>query len=248
MDPTEQARLAQQHQYISTGLGFVVHPTIARDLSKRKEDVSIANVSKEFQLPGVGDEDSSAELKYNQPVNFTFQDITSQEGTLRKHEGQFDIVAVRVLHTALPHDTWDVAIRNLISLLRPGGWLQWTDWDPPTPRIAAINPAASDFALRNLLARYVDCLKANKVGTTYRIPTSMRNYGLEDDDSDMYPLAPEVELTRNVTTGTIKYLQRSGNLNDAEAGEVQEKVDQEIEIGKPLLWVDLWSHIAKKPS
>lgn len=247
MESTERARLAQQHQYISKGLGFVLHPTIERDLLTRKADVAIASVSEEFQLPGTDDEQTSGQLTYKRPVHFSFQDISSHGDTPSEHQGQFDIVAVRLLHSSLPHDRWETALRKLISLLRPGGWLQWTDWDPLTPRIAAINPAASDAALRDVLIRYIDLMKVQKVGTTYRISNSMSSCGLEDADSDIYPLIPEVQFTRNITTGVINALQQIGELSEPEAEDVRAKTNGEIEAGNPLLWYDLWCHIARKP-
>lgn len=246
MDPTEATRVAKQHEYISKGLGFLVHPTIEKDLANRKT-IKIASVSHNIQLPGSDGEDKSTKLRCSQPVHFELKDILCQDGTLDNHQGQFDIVSVQVLHASVPTEQWDTAVKNLIALLHPGGWLQWTDWDPLTPRIAAINPAASDVALRDVLTRYVDCLKAKKVGTTYRISNSMRSHGLEDDDSDMYPLNPEVEFTRNILTGVINFLQEFGDLSEAETEGFRTKVGEEIEIGKPLLWYDLWCHIGRKP-
>ncbi|KAK4503046.1 hypothetical protein PRZ48_006473 [Zasmidium cellare] len=241
MDPSEATRLAKQHEYISRGLGFDLHPTIEQDLAKSTSDVKIANVSEGF-------EKSFTKLTHSVLVDASFKEITSQDsGVLEKYRGQFDVVAVRLLHTSLPTEEWEKTVDGLIALLRPGGWLQWTDWDPLTPRIAAINPAASDKALRDVLTRYVDLLKAQKVGLTYRIPTSMRNRGLEEVDSDMYPLNPEVEFTKNITTGVINYLQQSGDLSEADAEDVRAKVGEEIEVGKPLLWYDLWCHIGRKP-
>ncbi|KAF2171749.1 hypothetical protein M409DRAFT_17984 [Zasmidium cellare ATCC 36951] len=249
MDVTEEAaRVAKQHEYISKGLGFVLHPTIEHDLGSRKEHIKIANVSGAYDFPGAEDTDVAAKLTYSHPIHFDFKDIISPDSSiLKEHQGQFDIVAVRLLHASLSTGEWEQTIKGLMALLRPGGWLQWTDWDPLTPRIAAINPAASDKALRDVLTRYVDLLKAKKIGTTYRIPTSMTNLGLEEDDSDMYPLNPEVEFTRNITTGVINFLQDFGGLSAAETEDIRAKVGEEIDVGKPLLWYDLWCHIGRKP-
>lgn len=41
--------------------------------------------------------------------------------------GSFDVVAVRFVSTATTQTEWALAIENLMTLLKPGGWLQWID-------------------------------------------------------------------------------------------------------------------------
>ena len=39
----------------------------------------------------------------------------------------YDIVAVRFMNVATTRAEWGVAIKNLVTLLKPGGWLQWIE-------------------------------------------------------------------------------------------------------------------------
>jgi hypothetical protein len=41
--------------------------------------------------------------------------------------GSYDIVAVRFVSVATTRAEWTLAIKNLMTLLKPGGWLQWID-------------------------------------------------------------------------------------------------------------------------
>ncbi|KAK2775673.1 methyltransferase domain-containing protein [Colletotrichum kahawae] len=41
--------------------------------------------------------------------------------------GTFDLVHVRLLALGLKTDDWDVAVGNLVELVRPGGWVLWRD-------------------------------------------------------------------------------------------------------------------------
>jgi len=43
--------------------------------------------------------------------------------------GTFDIVNVRLLVTTIAGDDWRLVAKNLVSLLKPGGWLQWQEPD-----------------------------------------------------------------------------------------------------------------------
>jgi len=42
-------------------------------------------------------------------------------------EGAFDVAHVRLLMYGLRADEWDAAFANVVSLLRPGGWLLWEE-------------------------------------------------------------------------------------------------------------------------
>jgi hypothetical protein len=41
--------------------------------------------------------------------------------------GSFDVVAVRFVSVATTRAAWARAIENVMTLLKPGGWLQWID-------------------------------------------------------------------------------------------------------------------------
>lgn len=41
--------------------------------------------------------------------------------------GTYDIVAVRFVSAARTRSEWALTIKNLLTLLKPGGWLQWID-------------------------------------------------------------------------------------------------------------------------
>jgi hypothetical protein len=41
--------------------------------------------------------------------------------------GSYDVVAVRFISVATTRAEWISAIRNIMTLLKPGGWLQWID-------------------------------------------------------------------------------------------------------------------------
>jgi hypothetical protein len=41
--------------------------------------------------------------------------------------GSYDIVAVRFVSVAATRKEWILAVKNLMTLLKPGGWLQWIE-------------------------------------------------------------------------------------------------------------------------
>ena len=66
-----------------------------------------------------------------------------------EEQGTYDVVAVRLLVTALADPEWSVAIQNLVALLKPGGYLQWIDLDlsPNSASFVQTFPGSSRSAL-----------------------------------------------------------------------------------------------------
>ena len=44
-------------------------------------------------------------------------------------QATFDVLHLRLLVLGLPKGTWEVACKNILSLLKPGGWVQWEEGD-----------------------------------------------------------------------------------------------------------------------
>lgn len=174
------ADLAEQHRVIRTGLGFDIHPTIEKALAGTSEKIRIADISRGLQF---ADKFRGSSLSDASCERIALDEVTAHSDLEPARSGTFDVVAVRLIHSALPSEAWEQTVRNLVSLLRPGGWLQWSDWDPLTARLAGAKPNTSDAILRDVLQRHRDDLQARKVGVTYRIPTAMREAGLMDEDS-----------------------------------------------------------------
>jgi SAM-dependent methyltransferase len=58
-------------------------------------------------------------------VTFKIQDMLSPFP--EEELGSYDLVAVRFISSATTRSEWRRAIVNLVTLLKPGGWLQWID-------------------------------------------------------------------------------------------------------------------------
>jgi hypothetical protein len=246
--PSENSRLADQHRFITSGLGFTIHPIIEKGLSlqayTRPNKIKIADISRGDQFM-----DGAAlppSLNLAQRIHIPWGGSIGNDKTNDEFRGQFDIVAVRLLHTNLQADRWASVLKDLVALLRPGGYLQWIDFDPMTARIATVKPGASDSVLRGILNHFTDALRAQKAGSTYRISTAMRQH-LINDESDMFTVAPDVQFTRTVVASALLYLERSGNLTGEEASELRARVKEEIDAADSLIYYDLWCHIGKKP-
>lgn len=245
----ESTRLEDEDKFITSGLGYWLHPTVKQSLQPSSEgcpsNLLVADVSRGKQFMGA--ELFPPEAKNNQVDKISFEQISSPTGLPSDLEGKYDAVCVRVLHTSLDVEQWERSVQKLAGLLKPGAWLQWVDWDPMTARIATVRPGAPDGVLRGVLYDFSDTLRSKKVGSTWRIAASLRPH-LEGIDSDMYSISPQVELTKVVAFGATSYLQRCGEYTASKAREVEAKLEHEIDEAGSLVFYDLWCHIARKPA
>jgi hypothetical protein len=61
------------------------------------------------------------------PPNVTFKVQDMIQPFPSTEIGSYDVVAVRFVSSATTRGEWALAIQNLMTLLKPGGWLQWID-------------------------------------------------------------------------------------------------------------------------
>ncbi|CZT52408.1 uncharacterized protein RSE6_13742 [Rhynchosporium secalis] len=131
-------RLDEQHVHATATLGFLIHPNISpipptaniADIGTGT-GIWLLDVAKTLppacQLTGFDVSASAFPRSESLPQNISFR---IQDFTLpfpASDIGTYDIVAVRFVSVATPRGEWARSIRNLVTLLKPGGWLQWID-------------------------------------------------------------------------------------------------------------------------
>ncbi|KAL3490990.1 hypothetical protein BJX62DRAFT_237594 [Aspergillus germanicus] len=79
-----------------------------------------------------------------------------------EHRDKYDLVHVRMLVSALKVEEYEVAVRNLVEILKPGGYLQWTDLDSSHLSSA---PSATDPRSRPLISSWLKFLELNNLST-----------------------------------------------------------------------------------
>ncbi|GLI77748.1 hypothetical protein PoHVEF18_006042 [Penicillium ochrochloron] len=118
-------------------IGYLLHPAITQHEHMRIADVGtgtgiwlqeLANVlPSSCQLDGFDISDALLPDKSSLPENITFYLQNLLQPFPEQFIGKYDVVNVRVMVVALSSNEWEPAVRNLMTLLRPGGHLQWVD-------------------------------------------------------------------------------------------------------------------------
>jgi ubiquinone/menaquinone biosynthesis C-methylase UbiE len=142
-------RLDEQHVFTTKTVGFLIHPSIPPPSAAAKiADVGagsgawlldVANhLPTTCQLIGFDLTSSAFPKVEHRPSNVSFKTQDMYLPFPASEVGTYDIVAVRFISSVAAREEWARAIKNLMTLLKPGGWLQWID--------------SCNFALYNLVA------------------------------------------------------------------------------------------------
>ena len=131
-------RLDEQHIATTKTFGFLVHPNIPLSSPTLKiadigtgTGIWLLDVAKSLpptcQLIGFDVSPSAFPPTQTLPPNVSFQTQDMLLPFPASEIGTFDVVAVRFVSVATTRAAWALAIENLMTLLKPGGWLQWID-------------------------------------------------------------------------------------------------------------------------
>ncbi|EJT70772.1 hypothetical protein GGTG_11795 [Gaeumannomyces tritici R3-111a-1] len=201
-------RLDEQHDITTRVLGFLIHPNIPITSPTLKvADVGcgtgiwLLDVAKTLpptcQLVGYDKSASALPPAQGLPPNVTFHVHDMLHPFPESELGTYDVVAVRFVSSASTRAEWARAARNLATLLRPGGWLQWIDScnfslycsSPGTPRAACaeiyagLAPfRASDDLVIGLFMREPPAIDGGGVGRE----EVLRGLGLADVQEDVF--------------------------------------------------------------
>ncbi|OAG10497.1 S-adenosyl-L-methionine-dependent methyltransferase [Paraphaeosphaeria sporulosa] len=135
----EQQRLIKQHHIWTKAIGYLLHPSIAAVLP---ENARIADI-------GTGTGIWMTELAKVVPSTYTFNgydispdqflptdslpsNVTLELGDFKKPipeelRGKFDLVNIRLIIISMGVGVWEPTLQNILTLLKPGGAIQWTE-------------------------------------------------------------------------------------------------------------------------
>ncbi|KAF2823378.1 S-adenosyl-L-methionine-dependent methyltransferase [Ophiobolus disseminans] len=136
----EQKRLLKQHGVWTKSIGYLLHPSIASSLPENARIADIATgtgiwlkdladaspATHSFHGFDISDEQflSSSSL----PPNVSLDFIDFKKPVPEDLRGTFDLVNVRLIVISMgPVHVWQDTLANLVTLLKPGGRITWTD-------------------------------------------------------------------------------------------------------------------------
>lgn len=154
------ARLNCQYYLWKASLKFNIHPSIPNPgQDARVADVAtgtaiwLTEVAQELpnvQLDGFDIDLTQASPKEWLPSNIRLRHLNILDDIPDDLQGKYDIVHVRLLVLVVENSDPRPIIRNLVKMLKPGGYLQWDELNSPGCQIKTIDTSLQTPALQEL--------------------------------------------------------------------------------------------------
>lgn len=167
------------------------------------------------------------------------------------HRGAYDIVAVRLLSIVLVGEEWESAVKNLITLLKPGGYLQWVDGDFSSSGMSCVSSASPSYLKQGLAAYHNWIQKSNKPCDDPRrlISIFQKDERLEAVEGMMMTSERTIRTKLDFTKASIPAfklgLVRMG-MGEAEADEFEREMFMEAEGGGNYSKINMYVAVGRK--
>ncbi|KAF4454224.1 methyltransferase domain-containing protein [Fusarium austroafricanum] len=164
--------------------------------------------------------------------------------------GIYDLVHVKLLYAALKKDEWLLAVKNLKTLLKPGGYLFWSE-------IGAYGYASYPYSAAFHEWKSIESAAAVKFGRDPKcpvlLPRQFQEAGLERVDEKVFVTLGRPDLIPIITRMALEYMAQNLNglllldkdqslgLTESKVKSLVETVTKEtengVELGTNLHWV-----------
>ncbi|EME39323.1 hypothetical protein DOTSEDRAFT_83111 [Dothistroma septosporum NZE10] len=158
-DTLASTRLNLQHKIWVDSNGYHLHPSIPALENALIADigcgtgiwaVEVARGRTECRVEAFDLSLDQAPPKEWCPSNVTFNQLDVFAPVPAHMQGRYDVVNIRLFLCVLQSGNPMPLLHNLLELLKPGGYLQWQEYDPSTDKIVLADPSASAPKLRAL--------------------------------------------------------------------------------------------------
>ncbi|CZR35768.1 hypothetical protein FPRO06_01835 [Fusarium proliferatum] len=209
-----------------------------------------ARVTEEAQLDGFDIDTRKFHETTSLPANVKLQYGNVLEPFPKQYLGIYDLVHVKLLYAALKKDEWLQAVKNLKTLLKPNGYLFWSE-------IGAYGYASNPYSAALHEWKRIESAAAVKFGRDPKCPvllqSQFREAGLQQVDEKVFIMLGRPDLTPVITRVALEYMAQSLNgillldqdesLGLTESGikslvqTLTRETEDGVEVGTNLHWV-----------
>ncbi|KAI1496242.1 S-adenosyl-L-methionine-dependent methyltransferase [Biscogniauxia marginata] len=204
-DYLDNNRINLQHYLWRQLFGYLTHPKIPTDNPNiRIADVGTgtgiwltdigAQLPSSVQLDGLDISFDATPPPSWLPPNVRLQHWDIKEDVPDDLAGKFDIVNIRHFCFVFKNDDIQPVLKNLVRLLKPGGYLQWGDPDISSFRIEKTDPKNKDDALTKLVNMFQGHDARLRPTWVSDLPRHFSEAGLEDVESDVKDAPPHLAI------------------------------------------------------
>lgn len=125
------------------------------------------------------------------PANISLKTLDIHKPIPEELKGKYDVVHVRLFITVVKNDDPLPILKNLMDMLKPGGYLQWSEHSLATITVESIKPGMKTGEIQFLVEH---ARNAVPYGWPPRLPDSFAKQGFQDVSYNRYPISSEVRM------------------------------------------------------
>ncbi|KAL3495139.1 hypothetical protein BJX62DRAFT_233785 [Aspergillus germanicus] len=135
------ARLNLQHYWIEESLGYLLHPDIPVPENAKVADIAtgtgiwplsfsrLPSIPSTVQIHGFDITDAMFPPADWLPANVSLRTLDILQPIPDELKGQYDVVCIRYFGVLIRNNEPEFVLRNLVDMLKPGGYIQWMESD-----------------------------------------------------------------------------------------------------------------------
>ncbi|PWY84799.1 S-adenosyl-L-methionine-dependent methyltransferase [Aspergillus heteromorphus CBS 117.55] len=198
---TSSARLNAQHLLWKEALGYNLHPCIdlPRDQPVRVADIGtgtgiwMMDVKRDYPAARIdGFDVSFAQCPPAEwlPDGVNLRPLDLYEPLPAELEGVYDVVHLRLFFVVIRNDDPVPVFRNLLRMLKPGGWLQWSEHNYESWSVQSV-AGVSTPALDEMMA----LMKATGLGRWVPgLSNVFAQHGMAEVRKELHPCIPHTRV------------------------------------------------------
>ncbi|KAL5041655.1 hypothetical protein BDW71DRAFT_211946 [Aspergillus fruticulosus] len=210
------ARLNLQHYWVQDSLGYLLHPSITVPEHAKIADLATGtgiwpvsfslrpDVPSTVQIDGFDITDDMFPPADWLPPNVCLRTLDILKPVSERLRGRYDVVCIRYFGVLVRNNDPGFVLRNLMDMLKPGGYIQWVESDIYNQSVVksasasntTLNPTTLEGHL-DVWRRYLDSsgLRYDWLAT---LPTLCKNIGMSE--AQLYTPASVPALRFTATT------------------------------------------------
>ncbi|KAF3764007.1 hypothetical protein M406DRAFT_75232 [Cryphonectria parasitica EP155] len=232
-------------------IGYLVHPSITATLPSKPHIADIATGTGRFlqcaqelypqaNLDGYDISPALFPKQISTTISLRLLDV--KQPIPEELHNQYDLVHLRLLLAAMDGSEWGTVVRNVVQMLKPGGWLQWDEGDYTSLKYYRGLEDSKVATARKIEGMVKGTLLGERMKHGWNtLPEHMTAAGLEPVISDIVSSDRMPETRHAMSAATTKALINfahitnargsPGSLADEEVDELETRVFEEFESG-----------------
>ncbi|PQE28396.1 methyltransferase domain-containing protein [Rutstroemia sp. NJR-2017a BBW] len=233
-------------------IGYVLHPSVVSNLPPRPVIADIGtgtgkfllHLAKSFPdatLHGFDISPSLFPAPQTLPSNMSLDIMDIKQPPHPNHENKYDFINVRLIAAGINQTEWDLVVRNISTLLKPGGSIQWVECNWADVQHIRGDVMSSVATARSMGSMFKEGLRDKFSHGWKLLPQLFLEQGFDNVEEDIVSSDRVVETRSDMTRNGMQAIfgwarllssrHAAGSLSMDNLAKLEAKAEQDIDSG-----------------